>query len=74
MEKNEGTWLPKSGIEAIAADVLAGYEEMIGAPVAPPIPVEDVIIRFPLHTIIYPLIPAFLNTQFNFSAIGPSKY
>ena len=39
-------WLPKSGIEAIATDVLAGYEEMIGAPVAPPIPVEDVIERY----------------------------
>ena len=39
-------WLPKSGIEAIAADVLAGYEEMIGAPVVPPIPVEDVIERY----------------------------
>ena len=39
-------WLPKSGIEAIAADVLSGYEEMIGAPVAPPIPVEDVIERY----------------------------
>ena len=39
-------WLPKSGIETIATDVLAGYEEMIGAPVAPPIPVEDVIERY----------------------------
>ncbi|MGW8188459.1 MAG: hypothetical protein ACWGNK_14365 [Desulfobacterales bacterium] len=39
-------WLPKSGIEAIAADVLAGYEEMIGTPVAPPIPGEDLIERY----------------------------
>ncbi len=39
-------WLPKSGIETIATDVLAGYEEMTGAPVAPPIPVEDVIERY----------------------------
>jgi len=39
-------WLLKSGIEAIAGDVLAGYEEMIGAPVVPPIPVEDVIERY----------------------------
>jgi Zn-dependent peptidase ImmA (M78 family) len=39
-------WLPKSGIETIAADVLSGYEEMIGVPVAPPIPVEDVIERY----------------------------
>lgn len=39
-------WLPKSRIEAIAGDVLAGYAAMTGAPVAPPIPVEDVIERY----------------------------
>ncbi|MGD8336285.1 MAG: ImmA/IrrE family metallo-endopeptidase [Desulfobacterales bacterium] len=39
-------WLPKSGIEAIAGDVLSGYEMMTGSPVAPPIPVEDVIERY----------------------------
>jgi Zn-dependent peptidase ImmA (M78 family) len=39
-------WLPKSGIEPIAGDALSGYEEMTGSPVAPPIPVEDVIERY----------------------------
>ena len=39
-------WLPKSGIEEIAGDVLAGYEKRIGHSVAPPIPVEDVIERY----------------------------
>ena len=39
-------WLPKNGIEAIAADVLSEYEAMTGSPVAPPIPVEDVIERY----------------------------
>ena len=39
-------WLPKSGIQLIVDDVIAGYESKIGCVVAPPIPVEDIIERY----------------------------
>ena len=39
-------WLPKSGIQLIVEDVIAGYESKIGSVVTPPIPVEDIIERY----------------------------
>ncbi len=39
-------WLPKSGIQLIAEDVIAGYESKMGCVVKPPIPVEDIIERY----------------------------
>ena len=39
-------WLPKSGIQQIADDVIAGYESKMERKVTPPIPVEDIIERY----------------------------
>ena len=38
-------WLPKSEIAKRAAGVIGNYQDMVGHPVEPPIPVEDIIER-----------------------------
>jgi len=39
-------WLPKSAIAQSALEVLEGYEILIGDPVRPPIPIEQIIERY----------------------------
>ena len=39
-------WLPKESIAKSASDLLGGYEQLVGHPVHPPIPVEDIIERY----------------------------
>lgn len=39
-------WLPRETIEGEASKVLSGYGSMIGRPLSPPIPVEDIIERY----------------------------
>lgn len=39
-------WLSKDAINQTATDMLLGYEDYIGQPLTPPIPVEDIIERY----------------------------
>jgi hypothetical protein len=39
-------WMPKCDIESVAAAVIDGYADLIGRPMRPPIPVEDIIERY----------------------------
>lgn len=39
-------WLPKNSIQKSASDLLKGYEEFVGHPSQPPIPIEDIIERY----------------------------
>ena len=39
-------WLPKDFIARGSLDLLGGYEQLVGHPVRPPIPVEDIIERY----------------------------
>jgi Zn-dependent peptidase ImmA (M78 family) len=39
-------WLPKGFIAESALNLLGGYERLVGHPVDPPIPVEDIIERY----------------------------
>ena len=40
------SWLPKNAIAQSALEVLEGYEILIGDPVRPPIPIEQIIERY----------------------------
>ena len=39
-------WLPKESIARSASDLVGGYEQLVGHPVHPPIPVENIIERY----------------------------
>ena len=39
-------WLSKEYIAQMAAELLLGYEDHVGEPLAPPIPIEDIIERY----------------------------
>jgi hypothetical protein len=39
-------WMPKADISCRVSEVIAGCEGLTGAPVRPPVPVEDIIERY----------------------------
>jgi hypothetical protein len=39
-------WLARNSIAGQASDLLAGYEDFLGCPIMPPIPVETIIEQY----------------------------